>query len=650
MKNASIWLALLAIVTVGSLVPLAGENGTVKGRVIADSSQAPLAYANVILVGTNLGALSDADGKFTINNVPPGTYTVKVMMMGFKSIEMGSVVVVSGAAVEVNFALHKTIVAKTQDIVVTADKPLVEVTGASAIQIDGVGVADRLGGGTVGVGTFGPGHRPPSEPWNTESYDRIYENEFLDVVANPVSTFSIDVDAASYSNMRRYINNGRIPPPDAVRIEELINYFHYDYPDPTGKDPFAIITEVAACPWNAQNRLVHIGLQGKRVSTKDLPPANIVFLLDVSGSMRPPNKLPLLKRSLRLLVENLREEDRVAIVVYAGAAGLVLPSTPGDQKEVILESLERLHAGGTTAGGAGIKLAYKVAQENFIKGGNNRVILATDGDFNTGVSSDAEMTRLIEEKRESGVFITVLGFGTGNLKDSKMEKIADKGNGNYAYIDNLYEAKKVLVSEMGGLFTIAKDVKLQIEFNPARVRSYRLVGYENRMLKREDFDDDTKDAGELGAGHSVTALYEIVPASGELSFEGDLKYMTVGLRPEALQNKEVLTVRFRYKQPDGDKSRLITQVLEDRGADLEMASNNFRFSAAVASFGMLLRDSKFKGESSWDDVVRMARAAKGTDTEGYRAEFIRVVEMCQLVEDQQALGPGNGDTGEEGRR
>lgn len=470
--------------------------------------------------------------------------------------------------------------------------------------------------------------------FNTEEYDRIYENEFLSVLDNPLSTFSIDVDAASYSNVRRFINNSQLPPADAVRIEEMINYFNYDYPEPDGDDPFSINMEVSRCPWNEANKLVHIGLQARKISMENLPPSNIVFLIDVSGSMQSPNKLPLLKSAYKLLTNELRENDRVAIVVYAGAAGLVLPSTGGENKEKIVEALEQLYAGGSTAGSAGIKLAYETAKENFIEGGNNRVILATDGDFNVGPSSDSELVRLIEEKRKEGIFLTVLGFGMGNYKDSKMEKLADKGNGNYAYIDNILEAKKVLVNEFGGtLFAIAKDVKIQVEFNPAEVKGYRLIGYENRMLNKEDFNDDTKDAGELGSGHTVTALYEIIPPESEYEFPSvdDLKYQKND-KPEYDNNSdELLTVKFRYKKPDEDKSRLIVEVLENDETDLDETSDNFRFSAAVAQFGMLLRDSKFKAQSSFESVKDLARNSLGEDKFGYRLEFTQMVEKARLL-------------------
>jgi Ca-activated chloride channel family protein len=471
-----------------------------------------------------------------------------------------------------------------------------------------------------------------AENFNTEAYSPITENDFKNALLNPLSTFSIDVDAASYSNVRRFITNGQNPPADAVRIEEMINYFNYDYPQPKGEHPFSITTEVSDCPWNKNNKLVHIGLQGKNIDMSELPASNLVFLLDVSGSMSSPNKLPLLKKSFNLLVDNLREDDRVAIVVYAGAAGLVLPSTSGADKNKILEALNNLNAGGSTAGGAGIKLAYKVAQDNFIKGGNNRIILATDGDFNIGASSDGEMTRLIEEKRKSGVYLTCLGFGMGNYKDSKMETLADKGNGNYAYIDNILEAKKVLVTEMGGtLFTIAKDVKLQLEFNPNKVESYKLIGYENRLLNSEDFNDDTKDAGELGAGHTVTALYEIVlKGNGSAPAIDPLRYQNLTELIPKNNTDELLTVKFRYKKPEAETSKLIVNHLMDKSVSLSKSSDNFRFSAAVAEFGMLLRNSKHKANANFKQVIELAKASKGKDENGYRAEFIRLVEMSEM--------------------
>ena len=470
----------------------------------------------------------------------------------------------------------------------------------------------------------------PQEDFNREGYSAIHENGFKEAIKAPLSTFSIDVDAASYSNMRRFLNDGQKPPIDAVRIEEMINYFTYDYPQPDGEHPFAIYQELAKCPWNEDNLLLHVGLQGEKIETENLPASNIVFLIDVSGSMSSSDKLPLLKKAFKLLVQQLREEDRVAIVVYAGSSGLVLPSTRGDQKETILNSLERLQSSGSTAGAAGLKLAYQVASEHFIEGGNNRIILATDGDFNVGQSSNAEMERLIEKEREKGIFISVLGFGTGNYMDDKMEIIADKGNGNYAYIDNIMEAKKVLVNEFGGtLFTIAKDVKIQIEFNPAVVESYRLIGYENRLLNDEDFEDDKKDAGELGAGHTVTALYEIKLTNNNSLKKNNLKYQTTNLNNLAKAGDEVATIKFRYKKPDGHKSILMEEIIPYADKSINEMSDNFRFSAAVAEFGMLLRDSDHKGNASYKSAINLAQGAKGQDVEGYRSEFIQLIKLSE---------------------
>jgi len=665
MKRVTVWLALTTALAAswagGAPSEPATETGTITGIVVDSTSQHPLAYANVILVGTTRGAMTGADGRYRIEHVPAGTYTVKVLMMGYKALERKDVEVKAGAEVRVDFTLGETIVAKTQEIVVTAEKPMVEVTESKARatvnqeQIEETPVDDVLEAVALKAGIVRSGDqmhvrggrcgpmgveplRVQRQPWNTESYDAVRENIFHEAMEKPFSTFSIDVDAASYANIRHFLRNGQRPLRDAVRIEEMINYFTYDYPDPEGDDPFSITTEVARCPWKAGHHIVHIGLQGKRVATRDLPPSNLVFLLDVSGSMDFPNKLPLLKKAFAMLLDNVRDEDRVAIVVYAGSAGLVLPSTRGSDKARIREAIDRLQAGGSTAGGAGIRLAYKTAREHFMEKGNNRVILATDGDFNVGVSSDGEMVRLIEEERKSGIFLTVLGFGEGNLKDSKMEKLADHGNGHYAYIDDVHEARRVLVEQMGGsLFTIAKDVKIQVEFNPARVHSYRLIGYENRLLRREDFEDDTKDAGEIGAGHSVTALYEIVPVEPHVAVaEGggpasESRYTTVSVRPEALASDEILTVRFRYKRPDEDESRPLERTLAARDVAFAEASDDLRFSAAVAELGMILRESEFAGAGTFEQVLEIAKAATGRDPGGYRAEFVRLVEMSRSI-------------------
>ena len=460
---------------------------------------------------------------------------------------------------------------------------------------------------------------------DNESYKEIVENQFQVVQTSPLSTFSIDVDKAGYSNVRRMINNGYEVEPDAVKIEEMINYFDYDYPQPTNRHPFSINTEVVKTPWNNKTKLVRIGLQGKTYEEEKLPPSNLTFLIDVSGSMGDYNKLPLLKSAFKLLVNKLREQDRVSIVVYAGAAGVVLEPTSGNEKKKIMDALEELQSGGSTAGGEGIELAYKLAKENFIKKGNNRVILATDGDFNVGSSSDSDMEKLIVEKRKSGVFLSVLGFGYGNYKDSKLEVLADKGNGNHAYIDNMQEARKVFSQEFGGtLFTIAKDVKIQIEFNPQNVAAYRLIGYENRLLDDEDFVDDTIDAGELGSGHTVTALYEILPTgikSDGIPNPIDLKYTT---RLVNDYQDELFTVKFRYKKPNRNKSIEMVHVQKDETQ--ETLSKDMNFAASVALFGMQLRESKFYNNAQLKDVIELAEAGKGVDKEGYRSEFIRLVK------------------------
>ena len=487
--------------------------------------------------------------------------------------------------------------------------------------------------GTVGHVTPGiMASRMYADGMNAEEYKEIAENNFKTVSESPLSTFSIDVDAASYSNMRRYINKGELPPADAIRTEELINYFSYDYPQPTGNDPVKITTEVGACPWNVKHRLVRIGLKAKEIPTDKLPVSNLVFLIDVSGSMYGPQRLGLVQSSLKLLVNNLRDEDRVAIVVYSGSAGEKLPSTSGSDKQKIREAIDELTAGGSTAGGAGIKLAYKMAKQNFVKGGNNRIILCTDGDFNVGVSSDEGLEKLIEQERKSGVFLTVLGYGMGNYKDSKMQVLAEKGNGNHAYIDNLQEANRVLVNEFGAtMHTVAKDVKLQIEFNPSQVQAYRLIGYESRLLKDEDFNNDAKDAGEMGAGHTVTAFYEVVPAGIKSDFTGkvdDLKYQKTKPAPAVTNNsKELLTVKLRYKAPDGNTSKKIEQPLIDDKK--EKVSSDFRFASAVAMFGQLLRDSDFKGDATYDKVISLAKTSLNNDEKGYRREFIRLAETAE---------------------
>lgn len=623
------WAGTMLAIILSAAFSSADGTGRITGHVFDPNTQAAVAGAAVIVQGTQLGTRTAADGSYTIAGVPAGVYILRVEKTGVLSA-LQRIAVTAGETVTVDFGMArvKDYPAEPEALPRDEEAPANE---RGALQLEGTAKSSAPMGAANRVQC-----QSPATTWASpgfESYDYITENGWMSTLDKPLSTFSVDVDAASYGNVRRFITSGQLPPVDAVRIEELINYFDYDYPNPRRGQPFSITTEVAECPWNSQNMLVHIGLQGERISVEELPPSNLVFLIDVSGSMNQPDKLPLLKSSFRMLVDQLRTQDRVAIVVYAGAAGLVLPSTRGSDKEQILCAIDRLEAGGSTAGGAGIQLAYQVAQQNFLDDGNNRIILATDGDFNVGMSSDGDMVRLIEEKRRSGVFLTVLGFGEGNLKDSKMEKIADKGNGHYAYIDNVLEAKKVLVNEMGAtLLTIAKDVKLQVEFNPARVSSYRLIGYEDRLLQDRDFDDDTKDAGEIGAGHSVTALYEVTLIDREYDRAGKpLKYSDVTVRGGARRSADLLTVSFRYKPPTESESRLLSEVVKDRGTRFTNTSDNFRFSAAVAEFGMILRDSPEKGNATMDQVIATARAARGKDPHGYRAEFVSLAETVEIL-------------------
>ena len=473
------------------------------------------------------------------------------------------------------------------------------------------------------------------EEYDREEYNSPAENRFKDAKYDPLSTFSLDVDAASYSNARRMINNGNMPKKESVRVEEFINYFSYDYPSPTGNQPVKINTEIHSCPWSKQNFLLKIGVKAKEIPSENLPLSNFVFLVDVSGSMDAPNRLPLVKSSLKLLVNNLREKDKVSIVVYAGAAGVALEATSGADKQKIIEALDNLQAGGSTAGGAGIQLAYKIAEKNFIKDGNNRVILCTDGDFNVGISSNSELENLIEGKRKTGVFLTVLGYGMGNYKDSKLQSLSQKGNGNHAYIDNIQEANKVLVKEFGStMYAVAKDVKIQVEFNPALVSAYRLVGYETRLLNKEDFNDDTKDAGELGAGHTVTAFYEIIPVGVTNPYGGvdDLKYQKTNTEPAKTNNtNELLTVKLRYKPIDSDRSLKMEIPVMLTGKDTQ-ASADFNFAAAVAMFAQLLKSSDFKGNGTYEDVIKLANNSLGKDTQGYRREFVRLAEAVAQIE------------------
>ncbi len=609
------------------------EKGNIEGTISEKGSNKALYYAEILLYQNNKlirVTNSEADGGYSFSNVPVGKYAIEVIIKGYETRYIRNIEVTINDPIVLDIELE---LIEAEEY---SEPEEISYDGSKRTGLRGLfsrGNQSKAAESSVAGGVASPGYYDmdvPYVPYNTESYDVINEHIFKDVINNPLSTFSIDVDRASYSNIRRFLNMNTMPYQDAVRIEEMINYFDYDYPQPVNGDPFSVTLEAGECPWNTNHQLVMIGIQGEDLSAEEIPPANLVFLLDVSGSMDDPNKLPLLKQAFKLLVNNLRSEDRVAMVVYAGAAGLVLESTPGDDKTKIVAALDMLVAGGSTAGGEGIKLAYKIAKENFIPGGNNRVILATDGDFNIGASSNAEMTRLIENKRDQGVFLSILGFGMGNYKDSKMETMSNAGNGNYAYIDNIMEAKKVFGEELWGtLYTIAKDVKIQVEFNPAMVKGYRLIGYENRMLNKEDFNDDKKDAGDIGAGHTVTALYEIIPAGSDevVSNVDPLEYQDT----KVTESKNLMTVKLRYKEPDGETSKLIVHKVKAGDITLKEPSDDLKFAAAIAEFGMLLRESEFKAESSYEQALALAREAKGKDEYNYRGEFIRLVEIAQLL-------------------
>ncbi len=629
-KHITLLTFLAAFVTLVLSSFAVADGWKVTGTILDEQTKAPIAGVVVKLEAAGRQAISDAQGAFAIV-AQRGNQVLTIEKKGYQRKR-----VAINHQHELEISLRYMLPRREQPVaeevvleeVVAMDMPHVRMDRMNA-----TGIAH-------GKMMYVAPHDAQYPNYNTEEYATIHENIFHRPQDEPLSTFSIDVDAASYSNMRRFINQGQLPPKDAVRIEEMINYFNYAYHAPQDDKPLMINTETIPAPWNPKHQLVQVGIKGKEIEKDQLPASNIVFLLDVSGSMNQPNKLPLLKSAYKMLVQELRDEDRVAIVVYAGAAGMVLPSTSGEDKATILKAIDDLKAGGSTAGGAGIELAYKIAVDNFIEGGNNRVILATDGDFNTGVSSNADMERLIEQKREAGVFLTVLGFGMGNYKDSKMEILADKGNGNYAYIDNMMEAKKVLVSEFGGtLFTIAKDVKIQVEFNPAEVQAYRLIGYENRKLNKEDFNNDKKDAGELGAGHTVTALYEIIPVGVErkaLSVD-PLKYQQTTPTKSGKSVGEWMTVKVRYKAPDGDTSELISEVVTAKSAGFEKSTDNIRWSSTVAAFGMLLRQSEYAGDANFATVLDWAKEARGEDAFGYRSEMIRLIEMAGLLQGETAM-------------
>jgi Ca-activated chloride channel homolog len=636
--------ALAAALCVLALIvaPVAQTSvGTITG-IVKDAAGAVIPGATIRIAAkgmTPLTRVSDSKGAFTFDRVPVADYDVTATLHGFKRLAT-RVTVTAAKTSRLDIVLEAG--ALTETVTVTAEvatRDAASVPPASAKQ-RGRGTAylpltGAVAGDIAGGIVSGMPHPDPvsvgKRDFNTEAYDRIDDNPFRLATQDPLSTFSIDVDTASYANVRRFLNGGSLPPRDAVRIEELINYFRFEYPSPVSGMPFSVTTELAPCPWNPKHRLALVGLQARALDTDSVPARNLVFLLDVSGSMASADKLPLVRTAMRMLVDTLTSRDRIAIVVYAGASGVVLPSTNGGHKDRIHEAIARLEAGGSTNGAAGITLAYQVAQEQFVKGGINRVILATDGDFNIGVTNQGDLTRLIEEKRASGIFLSVLGVGTGNIKDSTMEKLADRGNGNYAYLDSLHEARKVLVREAGAtLVTVAKDVKIQVEFNPVNVAAYRLIGYENRLLRNQDFNDDRKDAGEIGAGHTVTALYEVVPVGAEVNVPGvdPLKYQRPSTPAPGVARDELMTVKLRYKAPDADESRLITVPVKNRTTEM---SANVGFAAAVVEFGMLLRQSEHRGSSTHAGAAALARQFRGPDPDGYRSEFVRLVEAAEAL-------------------
>lgn len=645
-------LLSLLILFAGCFTQLSAQGtGSIQGTVLDDKNDPLIGVVIEVSAGEIVkgGGVTDFDGNYVAKPLLPGRYTVKAKALGYKDNIITNVIVNPNRITEVNIKMQP-VTTQLQEVVVREYKVL---------------LIDKFSGGNTTIKTSEEIERMPTrniaaapaaiysardgkhkskrvQPHtiyynpSTESYKKEPENDYKVVSANPLSTMSVDVDRASYSNVRRFLQNGELPPADAVRIEEMVNYFNYDYPQPEGDKPIAMATEVTDCPWQPQHKLLHIGIQAKTVDVATLPASNLVFLIDVSGSMQDVNKLPLVIESLKLLTQNLRSKDHIAIAVYAGSAGMVLAPTPGNHKQKIYDALDKLTAGGSTAGGEGIKLAYKTAAENYIPGGNNRIILATDGDFNVGISGDNELETLITKEREKGIYLTCLGYGMGNYKDSKMEVLADKGNGNYAYIDNIDEAKKTLVKEFGGtVFTLAKDVKAQVEFNPALVQAYRLVGYENRLLNVEDFKDDKKDAGDMGSGHSVTVIYEIIPVgvkSDKVRSVNNLKYQhTTAATPSLVAPPmlELATVKFRYKKPNGKTSMEIAHVVNNNMRNIYQAGLNARFATSVAMMGMLLKNSEHKGSATYEKVLALGKSGKGNDEEGYREEYLKLVKQAK---------------------
>ncbi len=613
------------------LLGTAFANGTISGHVYDDESGEKISSANVKLTMAGMTVRetkTDRNAFFEFTELKTGFYSVSISSPNYEEFVYERINLKAGQTYKITAFLFSVNNRISVDIIEDAEARV-------SIRQPRDGKRDRTSVNITGFAGahYAPSYAPMNDYYidhNTDSFDFIDENGFKSALNDPLSTFSVDVDRAAYAVVRRMLNESRKPYADAVRIEEMINYFDYDYENPKGPHPFSTHLEVGDCPWNPKNKLLMIGIQGESVAEENIPPSNLVFLIDVSGSMSSHDRLPLVKRAFHILVEKLRPEDKVSIVVYAGAAGLVLPATPGDQKEKILAAINKLEARGSTAGGEGIKLAYQIAVENYIENGNNRVIIASDGDFNVGVSSNSELERLIESKRDSGVYLTILGFGLGNYKDSRFKGLSSKGNGNYAYIDNIMEANKVFGHELWGtLYTIANDVKIQIEFNPAVVKEYRLIGYENRLLNKEDFNNDEKDAGDIGSGHTVTAIYELVLQDGSpTSLDIDeLNYQ----KAQLIKSDDMMTLKIRYKKPGQDVSRLITSKVSKKELNNKRNTENFALAVAIAEFGMLLRDSEFKGNSSYDNILKTLKALKNKDEFGYRTELISLVEKAKLL-------------------
>ena len=631
----SVFFALCTAVLISQTAP---GRASITGTVV-DPASAVISGSAVEVkssTGATWSTTTSATGLYTIGNLSAGEYQLSVNVAGFKTYTRTGLRLKDNQTMRVDVVLE---VGSTADsITVVSEAPVLRTeTGGLAPprpSPTGPQLPIMIINGTPTAGYLArDGFRASRMAPGSEEYGSYIESEFTTPQKEPLSTFAADVDTASYSNVRRFLNDGQLPPPDSVRIEELINYFTYDYPLPERGKPVAVTTNLSKSPWNPGRLLLHVGLRTAPIATEDLPPSHLTFLIDVSGSMSSPDKLPLVQQALQMLVRQLRPQDTVSLVVYAGAAGVVLPPTSGRDQQRILEAIARLQAGGSTNGAGGLRLAYRMARDSFSKQSNNRVILATDGYFNVGVSSDEELVRMIEDERKTGVFLSVLGFGTGNLKDSKMEKLADNGNGTYAYIDSFSEARKVFVQELGAtLVTVAKDVKLQIEFNPARVKEYRLVRYENRLLNPEDFNDDAKDAGDLGAGHQVTAFYEIVPTgSGSGGDVDPLRYQQPDRAARDTRSSELAWVKMRYKAPQGDRSELLEWPAASTTTDFRQAPRDVRFAAAVAEYGLLLRHSKFAGQASYDHVIATASDAVGADLQGHRTDFVDLARKASVL-------------------